>query len=102
MKKLLVVAMAAVVALAFVPGLVAEDAAKDVTVTGTVAVTKAEGAVSGVTVKADDGKVTTLKLDDNGKAVAKLDGKKAVVVGTLEGAVLVVKSSKEVVAEEKK
>ena len=59
--------------------LAAEEEAK-VKVTGTVTVTKNdEGGVTAVAVKAGD-TVTKLVLDDNGKKVAEMAGKKVEVV----------------------
>lgn len=74
--------------------------AADETVTGTVAVQKDEGEVTGVTVTAGE-VVYQVKLDEKGKEVAKLEGKKVEVTGAVaEGAdgkkVITVNAVKEV------
>jgi uncharacterized protein YggE len=80
---------------------------KTVTIIGTVTVTKAaDGTVTAIklTEKAGDAEVAyAVVLDDNGKKLAELDGKKVEVTGTVAGrdAVknLTVKTSKEVKEE---
>ena len=98
MTKSVVAIMAVVVLVAAASYALAAD---DVKVTGTVSVVKDDaGAVKSASVKAGD--VTyNVVLDDKGKEVAKLDGKKVEITGTVEekDAVknLTVKECKEVV-----
>ena len=84
--------------------------AADVTLTGTVGVTKNDdGAVTAVKLTVKDGDKTvvySVVLDDNGKKLADLAGKNAKVTGTVEEKedvkTLTVKTSEEVkVVEEK-
>jgi hypothetical protein len=86
MKRALIVGLAvlAVASCVLASRVLAAEEEK-VTVTGTVAVSKDDdGNITAVSVKKED-TVTKIVLDENGKKLAKLAGKKAEVKGTWAG-----------------
>jgi len=91
--KAIVVVMAVCALSSFV---FAVEAAKETTLTGTVTVAKdAAGVVTGITLTVKEDKFTVV-LDDNSKKLAELDGKMAVVVGTVAEKAITVVSFKAV------
>jgi len=85
MKKLLLIGLALFAVACVANILLAADEPAKVTVTGTVVVNKNDdGGITVVCVKAGDA-MTKLVLDDNGKKVAEMAGKKVDVTGTWQG-----------------
>ena len=80
----LVSAMALAVAVLTTQMSAANEKEKKVTITGTVSVVNGKEALVSVTVTTDEGAMYKVVLDENGKKLAKLDGKNVKVVGTVE------------------
>lgn len=83
MKKLAALVVFCVVALVAASVVVAEEA-KATEVAGTVAVVKNDaGAVTSITITTETKEAVAVKLDDEGKKLAEMNGKKVKVSGTV-------------------
>jgi hypothetical protein len=100
MKKAIILSIVAMVLGAVVVSIAEEAAAPEVTVKGTVVVTKEGDAVAKIVIKKAEGAAVNVALDDEGKKLAAMDGKAVEAKGVMKEEKLVVKSCKAV--EEKK